>query len=156
MAKKSPAPAPEKTANGIDVNRVSPYVGGTFAPPLTDETLKEYGDLIEQMGMSPVRDAMLVLLLCCQQWWKLPEPQHSQKSQHPSGTGFIVPLESAHAETLDEYIPWKHELEAMKGLFEGINSVGQRDIRNAAFHLLWCVIELDNGREPITKDKLGI
>jgi hypothetical protein len=30
----------------------------------------------------------------------------------------------------------------------------QKSLRDAAFHLLWHVVELDKDREPITADKL--
>lgn len=39
-------------------------------------------------------------------------------------------------------------------LFDSIDPVAQKDLRNAAFHCLWVARELDLGREPITTDKL--
>lgn len=138
------------------------HAGGSFAPPLTDEKLESYRSLA-MSAPPPIRDSMLSLLSCVNHWWGLPESLHP-KTPHPNvfhtkkdGTVTPVmtqPLESAHAESLDPLIPWAHEIEAMKGLFETINPVSQKPLRDAAHHLLWHVVELDKGREPITSDKL--
>lgn len=131
-----------------------PRVGGTFAPPLSDNLLGQYRQRIAGMEESPVKDACVTLLRCCEKWWELPEPLNTQRHGHPSGTGTVVQMLDEHKAELDPHIPWKHELDAMQALFDGIDPVNDRDARNMAFHLLWHVKELDLGREPLTNDLL--
>lgn len=125
--------------------------GGCFAPPLSDEALDRYATLASQAA-PPIRDAMRRLLACVEKWWNLPESQ-GDGTAHSSGKGVVIPLDAAVATDLDEHIPWAHELDAIQRLFNEI-SASERDLRNAAFHLLWHVKELDLGQEPITTDKL--
>lgn len=127
-------------------------IGGSFAPPLTDELLASYEALANE-ATGPVKDVVLELLNCCKQWWELPESVGGGNA-HPSGRGFIVELDHAIKESLWDLIPWPHEIKAMESLLNTLDPVGQKDLRNAAFHLLWHVKELDLDREPITTDKL--
>ena len=131
MSRKQSAPTPPQPNPAA----IAPYVGGSFAPPFSDESLayyREIADGADPAKYGPVKDAMNTLLNCCEQWWDLPEPQHGQSSPHPSGTGEIVPLEPHHADMLDEHIPWKHELEGMKTLFDTIDPIRDKELRNAA------------------------
>jgi hypothetical protein len=73
---------------------------------------------------------------------------------HPSGRGVIVPLEDAEIQRIWDVVPWMEELKMYGQLFEKISATEQRDLRNAAFHLLWFGKELCSDREPITNDKL--
>ncbi len=130
------------------------HVGGSFAPPLTNELLASYRETVDALPTSPIKDALSALLNCCGVWWELPDPVGTAMWQHQSGRGTVVKLQADHAATLDPHIPWAHELESFKALFDAISNDTQRDLRNLAFHLLWHVIELDLGREPLTKDKL--
>jgi hypothetical protein len=50
-------------------------------------------------------------------------------------------------------VPWRYEIEAMQRLFDGIDPA-EKELRDAAFHLLWFVTELERDREPVTNDKL--
>lgn len=125
-------------------------VGGSFAPPLTDDLLAKYKALIAGMKPSPAQDALVKLHLCCEKWWNLPESQGA-KTTHMSGAA-MRPLDKAIQDTLWESIPWAEELEAMKTLFEPLRS----DLRNCAYHLLWHAIELEHDREPMTNDKLQV
>jgi hypothetical protein len=134
----------------LNVNRS--YIGGNFAPPLSDEKLAAYTALVAGLKPSPVRDAMTSLLRCCAKWWELPEPAGTAARAHPSGRGVVVPLAPGHAKDLDDLIPWGHELKAAEELLDGIDPVGDKALRDAAFHLLWHVKELDLGREPLTND----
>jgi len=127
--------------------------GGSFAPPLTDEKLAAFKALAAS-APGPVRDAMTTLQACVEKWWELPDSGPDGSRPHPSGRGTIVPLDGPIASALDEHIPWEHELAAYSNLFSAIDPVTQRDLRNAAFHLLWHVKELNFGREPLTADKL--
>jgi hypothetical protein len=129
------------------------FVGGSFAPPLTDAKLAGYRDLIDALPASPVKDAMNTLHACCVAWWALPEST-GKGEPHPSGTGTIVDLDRDAKTALSDLLPWAHELDAMGRLFDGIDPVGQKTLRDAAFHLLWHAKELEQDREPITTDRL--
>lgn len=131
-----------------------PYLGGSFAPPLTDHCLPRYKALAEALdARDPIRDAMLKLHACVLHWWGLPESGGPARS-HQSGVGAVVPLDREFQDALWEHIPWGHELDAMAALFEGIDPVRQKPLRDAAHHLLWHVKELDLDREPATTDVL--
>jgi hypothetical protein len=67
--------------------------------------------------------------------------------------GQIVPLHPAEVERIWDHVPWDHELDGIQRLFDAIPA-SQKDLRNAAFHLLWYAKELAHDREPITQDKL--
>lgn len=127
-------------------------IGGSFAPPLSDELLDKYQALIAQ-SQGAIKDTLTTLLTCCRKWWELPESVGGGNA-HPSGRGFIVELDHAIKESLWDLIPWPHEIKAMESLLNTLDPIGQKDLRNAAFHLLWHVKELDLDREPITTDKL--
>lgn len=131
------------------------YIGGSFAPPLTDELLEKYEGLMKDLdAKSQVRDAMQQLLHCCNRWWNLPESTGAQKRPHPSGRGVIIDLDEHLKETLWDDIPWDSELRAMGVVFDTIDPVSQKELRDAAHHLLWHVRELERDREPLTNDKL--
>lgn len=143
--------------------------GGSFAPPLSEELFVAYKAMIDAEPAGPVKDAMTQLYNCCAAWWNLPDSSGTGSKPHASGIGVIVPLDHEVRTALDTHVPWNHELDAMHGhdaegapkVLEAIDPVAQRDLRNAAFHLLWHVRELaigpdhgEWGREPITTDKL--
>ncbi len=125
-------------------------IGGSFAPPLTDEKLTSYESLAASASPE-VKDAMGTCLACVKKWWGLPYSGPAGSTPHPSGIGTIVPLDEPIAAALEPSIPWKHEIAAIQGLFDSIPA-SHKELRNAAFHLLWHVIELDLDREPITAD----
>lgn len=150
-----------------------PRIGGTFAPPLTDEKLAAYKTAISAMPAGAVRDALATLMHCCNIWWELPESNGTAKTPHPSGVGTITALQADHVKTLDDSIPWGHELDAIQTLFDGlpdgagavivdedgrrrsiIEDKAAKATRDMAFHLLWVVRELNLGREPLTNDRL--
>ncbi len=144
-----------------------PHLGGSFAPPLSDELLAKYKAMVEALAASPVKEAMEKLLHCCGVWWDLPESNNGSKP-HPVGVGVIRNLDEAHKRALWDHIPWSHrsnpkdaadqpirgELDHIGELFDTISNDSQRDLRNAAHHLLWHVVELDLDREPMTTDKI--
>lgn len=127
-------------------------IGGSFAPPLTDEKLARYEELAA--GASErVREGMQSLLKMCKAWWELPDS--AQEGQpHASGRGLIVPMEKAHVEELWDLVPWKDELDVIAAHFDGISPTDEKELRDAAHHLLWFGYELTQDREPITNDKL--
>ena len=128
-------------------------IGGSFAPPLSDEKLAAYEAMINGMAESPLKTALQTCLTCVKQWWDLPESTGNGRP-HPVGIGYIVDLDEAVKQSLWDAIPWQHEIEAMQRLFDAIPADTERDLRNIAFHLLWHVKELDLDREPLTNDKL--
>ncbi len=132
---------------------IQPGMGGSFAPPLSDALLAKYKAMVQALAPSPAKDAMAQLLHCCGVWWELPESNGASRP-HASGRGTVVNLTEANKAALWDHIPWAHEIEGMKALFETIQPDQQRNLRNAAHHLLWHVIELDLDREPVTTDKL--
>jgi hypothetical protein len=146
---------------------VPQHLGGSFAPPLSDELLKKYKAMIDALDpRSQIRDAMEKLLACCGAWWELPDSKGTVTREHQVGpisvkgkmipAPTIVTLEDAHQKALWEHIPWPDELKAMGKLFEKtIDPFGEKPLCDAAHHLLWHVCELNLDREPITSDKLG-
>lgn len=128
------------------------FIGGSFAPPLSDEALVRYRELAEALEPSPHRDAMLACCKCCQHWWDLPESDVAGRA-HPL-RGMIVDLTPELKAALYDDIPWDHELDAYSKLFEEFHPVTQKELRDAAHHLLWHVRELNKDREPLTTDKL--
>ena len=127
--------------------------GGSFAPPLTDELLASYKALAKTAPPA-IGDAMQTLLNCCRKWWDLPESSLSATTPHLSGRGTVVPLDEPIKQALYEHIPYEDELNVFGQRFETIDATSQRELRNAAFHLLWHARELEMDREPITTDKL--
>ena len=124
--------------------------GGSFAPPLNDDLVANYKAMAEALPAdSQIRDAMLKLHTCCAQWWELPESTGGGKP-HASGRGTIIGLDEPIKKALWEAIPWRTELDAMAKLFDGIDAIKQKPLRDAAHHLLWHANELDLDREPIT------
>ncbi len=80
------------------------------------------------------------------------EPQPT--TDHPLGLLAMMPLDETARLRLEPHIPWMHECTMYGTLFDGIDPVGQRDLRNAAHHLLWHAVELTLDRHPLTADKL--
>jgi len=129
-------------------------IGGTFAPPLTDELLTSYQALINEVpAKTQLREALDECLACVRKWWELPESGGSSRP-HGSGKGTIVDLDTQCQEQLWDLIPWEEEIETIAGLFDKLDPIKEKTLRNAAFHLLWHVKELNLDREPITKDKV--
>ena len=128
-------------------------VGGSFAPPLTDELLDKY-EALAAAAPADIGDAMRVLLACGRKWWDLPESGLEVSAPHPVGAGTIVPLDEPIAKALWEHIPWADELAMFGARFETIDPHTHGELRDAAHHLLWHVKELDLGREPLTTDRL--
>lgn len=129
--------------------------GGSFAPPITDDKLKEYEQLAKERKGTPVGDAMESLCLMVREFQKTGKSK-LKGMPHPSGRGTITKLEPDEIKRIDPVVPWSHECEAMQRLFDDLPSRTQDDkqARNAAFHLLWYAKELTADREPLTNDQL--
>lgn len=95
-------------------------IGGNFAPPLTDEKLAAYAEMIEASPDSRVRDLLRVAHKCCSRWWDLPESTEGVETPHPVGRGMVMPLDEPIKQDLYDLIPWKDEIEGMKLLFDDI------------------------------------
>lgn len=126
--------------------------GGSFAPPLPAEKLVAYKALAETADPQ-TKEAMSVLAKMLEEFRKTPESK-AKGTPHPSGLGQIVLLEGEEIKRMWEHVPWQEELDMYAALFDKIDPVGQKELRDAAHHLLWFGRELCLDREPITNDKL--
>lgn len=131
-----------------------------FAPPLTDELLAKYEGLAAGLATSPLKDALLECLTPVKLWWDLPEskadpdkPKLRILHRGEAASVAVRDLEPEFAAALFEAIPWDHEIEGIERLFDAI-PVEQKALRDAAFHLLWHVKELNLDREPLTQAAL--
>ena len=93
------------------------YLGGSFAPPLTDEKLEGYRRLLFELPPSPEKDGIAYVAPSPEKWWELPEAQGTERGRHPFGME-IIRLQEDHQAILDELIPWEHELKALGGTRE--------------------------------------
>lgn len=133
----------------------APRIGGSFAPPLTEDLLTKYEALLGSLDpQSQTADAFRIVLNCAKQWWEQPDSSGASTRPHPVGRGTIIDLDEPIAKALWDHIPWDEELDVYANVFEKIDPVAERDLRNAAFHLLWHAKELARDREPLTNDKL--
>ena len=128
-------------------------IGGSFAPPLTEDRLASYEITINGVEDNAVKEAMLEMQRCVRRWWELPLSSGVGSFEHPLQIATVVPLDQPIADNLDPLIPWPHQLDATQALFD---KLPEGTVRNVAFHLLWFVKELDMGREPITSDLIRI
>lgn len=129
-------------------------VGGSFAPPLSDDLLASYRALIEAVPeKTRLREALDTLYRCAAAWWELPESTGGKAARHAL-LGSVVSLDEEIAAALWENIPWEDELGIIQAACDEIDANDQAPLRNAAFHLLWHVKELNLDREPLTADKL--
>lgn len=129
-----------------------------LAPPLTDEKLVEYRNLINGVAKgSELRSVLDELYACVWSWWDAPL---STEKERIVGTGTDLTsgpdvrlqlLDKATQDKLWEHVPWSYELDSMKPILE---LIGPKDIRDCAFHLLWFAIELCNDREPLTLERI--
>ena len=131
-----------------------------FAVPLTDERLAKYRDLVAGLETSAVKDAMAECLKAVELWWELPEstrPKDRPFAIRHEGKDHefaVTPLEGEQVKALWDAVPWPYELQAMGALFETIDPVAGKELRDAAHDLLWICVELSLDREPLTADKL--
>lgn len=152
-----------------------------FAPPLTDELLGRYRELVDGLDPSETKEALASLLACVAAWWALPESTRTDGRrlalQVPvkDAAGQVVydergapvreartiverPLEADHVQALFDVTPWMRELNTLStpagdGL---LDALPPGELRNAAFHLLWHVKEITLDREPLTQDCLPV
>lgn len=127
-------------------------IGGSFAPAITPEVVAQYRQLATETDPK-IQEAIHKLCDMVDRFQETPEST-LRGTAHPSGVGLMVPLEDHEVQRMDEHIPWDYELKAYGEMFDTIDPLRQKDLRNAAFHLLWMANELYLDREPMTKDKL--
>jgi hypothetical protein len=140
-----------------------------FAPPLTDERLERYEEIAHALpdDRREIRDGLMTCLNCVKAWDELPESTRPPSRRMTLGGGRacdVVPLEASHVEALWDVTPYPRECGPLAELFEtlptGRDAAGvlidpaAKELRDAAFHLLWHVKELAHDIEPRTADKL--
>lgn len=130
--------------------QVQVRVGGSFAPPITPETLAQYKGLASK-AEPRVKDGMTELITMLEEFNKTPVSTLFPVL-HMSGAANVIPLTPEEIVRIDHCVPWDHELEAIGKVF---NAIKDTVLRKAAFHLLWYGWELFRDREPITNDKVG-
>jgi hypothetical protein len=129
------------------------WLGGSFAPRLPPERLKEC--LAHAESAPPgVAKAMRALAAAVGAHHGLARPKKAGRP-HPVGVGTVVPLEGHAKAALDEHLPEGDELDAYAARFEAIPAE-DKDLRDAAFHLLWYCRELRLGREPLFAEDLKL
>jgi hypothetical protein len=152
-------------------------IGGSFAPPLTDEKLAEYELLAKDCPDRRAAGYMADLCKMMRVFRETPESK-AKPRKHPVA-GLMVPLEEAEVQRIWDFVPWAEECDLMGATFDKLQkgecaenatrmAVWQLKgstasappelldtrLRDAAFHLLWFARELEKDREPCTRDKL--
>lgn len=127
--------------------------GGSFAPPLDAATVARYRDLAVDADDKATESYILQLCDMVDLFLETPASP-LPGTPHPSGRGTITPLEDGEMRRIYNAVPWSHECDMMGRVFSGLDPVARRDVRNAAFHLLWYARELTIDRQPITTDRL--
>lgn len=124
-------------------------IGGSFAPPLSDEQITSYEQLAKACDDRKCSGFMLDLVKMVRAFRETGDSKQPGKP-HPAGRGVIVPLEDAEIERMWDLVPWPEECDLMGQAFDTLTG----ETRNAAYHLLWFARELTLDREPITSDKI--
>lgn len=139
----------------------SPYIGGSFAPPISAETLAAYRATILADAPDDLRDS-LVDLCDLVALFQASGESGQPKTPHPAGFGHVQKLDDAEIARLWDACPWPWEAEALgkraDQLPTMVNAEGKTadtPVRKAAFHLVWFAKELAADREPCTADKLS-
>lgn len=132
-----------------------------FAPPLNDKTLTEYKKLFKNVEDKELKDCLDTLHKCTEAWWKQAESQATGQKEWLFYTkdgkevrGIEQPLQPEQVESLWDTTPWMRELVAMEPILDKINPQSEKELRNAAFHLLWFAKEITLDREPMTTERL--
>jgi hypothetical protein len=135
-----------------------------FAPPLTDELLEKYRLLIVAQHGDPakaeLKDALEACFACVLRWWNLPaskERPTTWQTRRPDGSPSHfdeTPLSAELIQQLDATTPWLSECKLYQQLFGELplSTPAEKELRDAAFHLLWHAIEITHDREPLTSD----
>lgn len=159
----------------MTIQTPTPMPVACLATPLTEELIAKYDSIIACLpdAMREVRDAMNECMACVKKWWELPDSTRQDVQRFntlqagQSKTILVQPLDKQLIDDLWEVTPYTRECEPWKELFEALPSgtveengvcrlvdPAANELRNAAFHLLWHVIELSLDREPVTAERL--
>jgi hypothetical protein len=95
-----------------------PQIGGSFAPPIDAEKLKNYKRLA-QSADPKTRSIMLSLIQMVAKFTETPKSKMNGHS-HPVGRGTITPLEATEIERIDDVVPWDYECDAMQVALEKV------------------------------------
>jgi hypothetical protein len=127
------------------------YVGGSFAPPLTAEKLREYRTAIERTAPEDLKASLLGLCAMVEEFGKTPASDQPA-APHPAGMGHLQKLDEAEIKRIWDLVPWSWEVDALRLRCASIPA--DSPLRTPAYHLLWYAKELAEDREPCTCDKL--
>jgi hypothetical protein len=154
------------------------FVGGSFAPPLTADKLRQYRVVIERQAPDDLKKPLLGLCAMVEEFQTTPESDEPARP-HPVGMGFVQKLEPAEIERMWDLVPWPWEVEALRGRCNQLEPTdddrdnsrrhaetkarGERmpdaerivTLLDASRHLLWFAKELGEDREPCTCDKVN-
>lgn len=131
------------------------HVGGSFAPPITDEVRLRYAELIDVATDPQVQDAGTKLAKMVYKYQKAhKELPDSDGTPHPSGRGVEVALPQEIVQTIWDHVPFQYEIDGIAKVFDTVSAETDKPLRDACFHLLWFANELTRDRQPITTDKI--
>lgn len=132
-----------------------------FAPPLTDEKLERYRELVSKVPVgSELREGLDKCLTCVEAWYTIPESTRTDGRKvallHKGQdiTVQVIPLEETQIQNLWKTTPWPRECEPLKSLFDAISATSNKELRDCAHDLLWYTIEISLDREPCTQAHL--
>lgn len=129
-------------------------IGGSFAPPLTKDLVKDYRQLSAKSDPQ-IRESVLKLCAMAEAYLARPaKTERTAGTPHPSGRGTIHRLSEEEVKGLWDVVPWKEENAMYAALFDKIDPKADKALRDAAHHLLWMAVELEKDREPLTTDML--
>lgn len=142
---------------------IARQLGGSFAPPLDDAKFESYRKLAKDADPQ-VADHMATLIKMVETYRGRPkavakavakaQSDPASGTPHPSGLGTMFHLPETEVKRLWDVVPWQEEIAAYSTVFDKISPEAQKELRDAAFHLLWFAQELTLDREPITNDRL--
>ncbi len=173
----SPTPSSQLPASAAQPP-VRRFVGGSFAPPLTADKLRQYRVVIERSVSDDLKEPLLGLCRMVEVFQETPESDEPAEP-HPVGMGHVQQLAPEEVERIWDLVPWPWEVDALRGRCNQLEptEVDQANARRhaaykargermpdserivtllgASRHLLWYAKELAEDREPCTNDKLG-
>jgi hypothetical protein len=121
-----------------------------FAPPLTEEALDRYRELILKVRTkTELRMALDAVYACCEAWWQSPQREASRTRRGVKKA--VTPLDRPTKDLLRTKLPTKADIAKCSEVFDKIDGSTDKKLRDGAFHLLWHCQELANGREPMTR-----
>jgi hypothetical protein len=105
----------------------SPFVGGSFAPPLDKKALDGYEKLAKGSKDKAVSTVMMDLIKMVRKFGETPASK-LKGTPHPVGWGIqVIKLEEEEVKRIDDVVPWAHELAGLSnkdgtGLFDQLDT----------------------------------